>query len=60
MASKKSEPDVVAPEESRNKGEVSQAADGGTSNRSAGYADNPDKPDESSIAQVEELKDVGE
>lgn len=48
-----------AVEDARAKGEpvpISAAADGGTSRLSAGYKDNPDKPDETSIAQVEELK----
>lgn len=51
--------DVVQPEEDRLKGSVQNASDGGTSNRTAGYSDNPEKPDPTSIAQVEDLKDVG-
>lgn len=35
---------------------VSDAADGGTSRLSDGYSDNPDKPDPSSVAQVENLR----
>lgn len=58
--SKDTQPDPVAPEEARNRGSVSEADDGGDSNRTKGYKDAPDKPDESTVAQVEELKDVGE
>jgi len=58
-SSSSSTPNVL-PEEDRNAGRVEGAADGGVSNRTAGYSDNPDAPDPSSVAQVEELKDVGE
>lgn len=34
---------------------ISDADDGGQSRLTKGYKDNPDKPDESSIAQIEEL-----
>lgn len=37
--------------------EVSNADDGGMSRLTKGYEDNPDKPDPTSIAQVEVLKD---
>jgi hypothetical protein len=37
--------------------EVSNATDGGDSRLTKGYKDNPDKPDPTSIAQVEELHD---
>lgn len=56
----KQDVDVVQPEEDRQRGSVQNASDGETSNRTKGYSDNPDKPDPSSIAQVEDLKDVGE
>ncbi len=36
---------------------ISDASDGGQSRLTKGYKDNPDKPDDSSIAQVEELVD---
>jgi hypothetical protein len=36
---------------------IGAAADGGDSRLTAGYKDNPDKPDPSSVAQVEVLKD---
>lgn len=38
-------------------GQVEGAADAGTSDRAKGYKENPDKPDPSTVAQVEELKD---
>lgn len=47
-------------EDARSNGEpvpVSAATDGGESRLTAGYKDNPDKPDPSSVAQVEVLKD---
>lgn len=34
---------------------ISDADDGGQSRLTKSYKDNPDKPDESSIAQIEEL-----
>ena len=36
---------------------ISEADDGGDSRLTKGYKDNPDKPDPSSIAQIEELTD---
>lgn len=53
MANEKKKDDVLpagAPK-------VSDATDGGESRLTAGYKDNPDKPDPSSVAQVEVLKD---
>ena len=50
--------DRGAAEDAREAGEevpIGAAADGGTSRLTAGYEDNPDKPDESSVAQVERL-----
>lgn len=35
---------------------VSDGTDGGESRLTKGYKDNPDKPDPTSVAQVEELK----
>lgn len=49
-----------AAEKAREEGKevpISQAADGGESRLHKGYKDNPDKPDETSIAQVQELHD---
>lgn len=54
MASKsKSEPKASSDEATAPA--VSDATDGGDSRLTKGYKDNPDKPDPSSIAQVEEL-----
>lgn len=57
MADKSDEKKAQA---AREKGEpvpVTAATDGGESRLTAGYKDNPDKPDPSSVAQVEVLKD---
>lgn len=51
-AAKKSDPTI----KSDGAPEVSGATDGGVSRLSAGYKDNPEKPDPTSVAQVEELK----
>lgn len=50
MAESKAKKEAGAPE-------VSAADDGGQSRLTSGYKDNPDKPDKTSIAQVEVLKD---
>lgn len=52
------EPDRRAAEKAREEGTevpISAAADGVVSRYHKRYADNPDKPDESSVAQVQEL-----
>lgn len=43
-----SDPEHSAPE-------VSDATDGGDSRLTKGYSDNPDKPDPTSVAQIENL-----
>lgn len=57
-----SKPSKSAADKARESGEpvpISSADDGGQSRLHAGYKDNPDKPDPSSIAQIQELKDEG-
>lgn len=53
--------DQKTAEAAREKGEpvpIGVAADGGDSRLTKGYKDNPDKPDPSTVAQIEELHDA--
>jgi hypothetical protein len=56
----KEDGDRKAADKAREAGEavpIGAAADGGDSRLTSGYKDNPDKPDPSTVAQIEVLKD---